>query len=138
MVQKEVQPVERVRLAKEAIRGEEPVSDEIRKEVVETEGDDPGRANPERHHLTRGHGGPAGRRDRIFGLPGGNVMSRHQFAFLIAVLLVWLAWQAGWVVLAAVAAGLIGVAVVRVLEGSLDLNELTERFRSSSGPSNRP
>lgn len=65
-------------------------------------------------------------------------MSRHQFAFLIAVLLVWLAWQAGWVVLAAVAAGLIGVAVVRVLEGSLDLNELTERFRSSSGPSNRP
>ena len=46
VVQKEVQPVERVRLAKEAIRGEETVSDEIRKEVVETEGDDPGRANP--------------------------------------------------------------------------------------------
>jgi hypothetical protein len=51
--------------------------------------------------------------------------------------LVWLAWEAGWVVLAAVAAGLIGLAVVRVLEGTLDLNELTERFRSSSKPSNR-
>ena len=35
-------------------------------------------------------------------------MSRQQFAFVIGVLLVWLAWEAGWVVLAAVAAGLIG------------------------------
>jgi hypothetical protein len=64
-------------------------------------------------------------------------MSRPQFAFLIGVLLVWLAWEGGWVVLAAVAAGLIGLAVVRVLEGTLDLNELTDRFRSSSRPSNR-
>ena len=31
-------------------------------------------------------------------------------------------------VLAAVAAGLIAIAIVRVLEGTLDLNELTERF----------
>jgi hypothetical protein len=65
-------------------------------------------------------------------------MTRQQFAFLVGVLLVWLAWEAGWVVLAAVAAGLIGLAIVRVLEGTLDLNELTERFRSSSSaPSKR-
>lgn len=64
-------------------------------------------------------------------------MTRHQYAFLVGVLLVWLAWEAGWVVLAAVAAGLIGLAVVRVLDGTLDLNELTERFRSSSSPDHR-
>ena len=64
-------------------------------------------------------------------------MSRHQFAFLVAVLLVWLAWEAGWVVLAAIAAGLIGLAIVRVLEGTLDVNELAQRFRSSSSPSSR-
>jgi fatty acid desaturase len=64
-------------------------------------------------------------------------VSRQQFAFIIAVLLVWLAWAAGWVVLAAVAAGLIGVAVVRVLEGDVDLDELVGRFRSSSS-SKRP
>ena len=64
-------------------------------------------------------------------------MSRQQYAFLIGLLLVWLAWQAGWVVLAGVAAGLIALAVVRVLEGTLDLNDLTERFRSSSGPPKR-
>ncbi len=63
-------------------------------------------------------------------------MSRQQFAFLIGVLLVWLAWTAGWVVLAAVAAGLIGWGVVRVLEGEVDLAELSERFKSSS-PRNR-
>ena len=59
-------------------------------------------------------------------------MSRPQYAFIIGVLLVWLAWDAGWVVLAAVAAGLIGLGVVRVLEGELDLNELSDRFRSKS------
>jgi hypothetical protein len=59
-------------------------------------------------------------------------VSRQQFAFLIGLLLVWLAWQEGWVVLAGVAAGLIGVAVVRVLEGTVDLDDLTQRFRSSS------
>ena len=64
-------------------------------------------------------------------------MSRQQFAFLIGVLLVWLAWEGGWVVLAGVAAGLIGLAVVRVLEGTLDINDLTERFRSSSGSPKR-
>ncbi|MDQ6837767.1 MAG: hypothetical protein M3137_05365 [Actinomycetota bacterium] len=57
-------------------------------------------------------------------------MSRQQYAFLIGVLLVAVAWAAGWVVLAAIAAGLIGVGVVRVLEGDVDLGELAERFRS--------
>jgi hypothetical protein len=66
-------------------------------------------------------------------------VSRQQFAFIVGVLLVWLAWQAGWVVLAAVAAGLIGLGVVRVLEGELDLSDISERFRSSSttSPSRR-
>lgn len=64
-------------------------------------------------------------------------MSRQQFAFIVGVLLVWLAWDAGWVVLAAVAAGLIGWGIVRVLEGDLDLGELSERFRSSSSDSSR-
>jgi hypothetical protein len=58
-------------------------------------------------------------------------MSRQQYAFIVGVLLVWLAWDAGWVVLAAVAAGLIGLGIVRVLEGDLDIGEVTERFRSS-------
>ncbi len=59
-------------------------------------------------------------------------MSRNQFAFIIGVLLVWLAWDAGWVVLAAVAAGLIGLGIVRILDGDIDLGELSEQFRSSA------
>jgi hypothetical protein len=59
-------------------------------------------------------------------------MSRNQYAFLVGVLLVWLAWDAGWVVLAAVAAGLIGLGVVRVLDGGLDLGELSDQIRSSA------
>ena len=58
-------------------------------------------------------------------------MSRAQYAFLIAVLLVWMAWAAGWVVLAAIALGLIFWQAVRLLEGDLDVNELTERFRAT-------
>lgn len=58
-------------------------------------------------------------------------MSRNQFAFIVGVLLVWMAADAGWVVLAAVVAGLIGLGVVRVLDGDVDLGELTERFKSS-------
>lgn len=57
-------------------------------------------------------------------------MSRKQYGFLIGVVLVWLAWAAGWVVFAAVVAGLIGVGVVTILEGDVDLNELADRFRS--------
>ena len=64
-------------------------------------------------------------------------MSRQRFAFLIGVLLVWLAWAAGWVVLAAVAAGLIGVLIVRVVAGEVDLDELSERFRSFSSSSKK-
>lgn len=57
-------------------------------------------------------------------------MSRPQYAFLLAVLLVWLAWAAGWVVLGAIVAGLIAWQAVRLVEGDLDVNELSERLRS--------
>jgi hypothetical protein len=56
-------------------------------------------------------------------------MSRPQYVFLIAILLVWLAWAAGWVVVAAIAAGLIAWQAVRVLEGDVDVDQLSERFR---------
>lgn len=62
-------------------------------------------------------------------------MSRQRYAFIVGLLLVWLAWAAGCVVLGAIAAGLIGIGVVKVLEGDVDLGELTERFRSSSSSS---
>jgi hypothetical protein len=71
------------------------------------------------------------RRARARGSVGG-VVSRSQFSFLVGVLLVWLAWDAGWVVLAAVAAGLIGLGVVRILDGGLDLGELGAQIRSSA------
>jgi hypothetical protein len=64
-------------------------------------------------------------------------MSRKQYVFVVGVLLVWLAWAAGWVVLAAVAAGLIGWGVVSVLEGDVDLGELNQRFRSPASRSAR-
>jgi len=66
------------------------------------------------------------------GSGGELVVSRQQFAFIVGVLLVWLAWTAGWVVFAAVAAGCLGWGVVRVLEGDVDLTELTARFRATS------
>jgi hypothetical protein len=59
-------------------------------------------------------------------------MSQQQYAFIVGVLLVWLAWDAGWVVLAAVAAGLIGVGIVRILKGDLDLSEVSQSLRSST------
>jgi stress response protein YsnF len=44
VVEKEAVPVERVRMAKERISGEETVGGEVRKERIEAEGDtDPGR-----------------------------------------------------------------------------------------------
>jgi hypothetical protein len=64
-------------------------------------------------------------------------VSRPQFAFIVGVLLVWFAWAAGWVVLAGIAAGLIGWGIVRVLEGDVDLGEVGERFKSASGRSQR-
>lgn len=60
-----------------------------------------------------------------------STVSRAQYAFLIGVLLVWLAWAAGWVVLPAIALGLIFWQAVRLLEGDVDVNELTERFRAT-------
>ena len=59
-------------------------------------------------------------------------MSRSQFAFIVGVLLVWFAWAAGWVVLAGIAAGLIGWGIVRVLEGDVDLGQISQRFKSTS------
>jgi hypothetical protein len=59
-----------------------------------------------------------------------RLMSRNQYAFILGVLLVWVAADVGWVFLAAIAVGLIGLGVVRVLEGNVDLGDLTERFRS--------
>jgi hypothetical protein len=56
-------------------------------------------------------------------------VTRAQYVFLIAILLVWLAWAAGWVVIPAVAAGLIAWQVVRLLQGDVDIQELSERFR---------
>ncbi len=38
-------------------------------------------------------------------------MSTRQYAFVIAVLLVWMASDTGWIVLAAIAAGLIALGV---------------------------
>jgi hypothetical protein len=63
----------------------------------------------------------------------GASVSRAQYAFIVGVLLVWFAWAAGWVVLAGIAAGLIGWGIVRVLEGDVDLGEIGERFKSTSG-----
>lgn len=57
-------------------------------------------------------------------------MTRRQFGFLMGFLTVWLAAAQTWVVLAALAGGAIVYAVVLVLEGSLDLGEFSERFRS--------
>lgn len=60
-------------------------------------------------------------------------MSRRQFWFLIGFLVVWLAYEAGAVVVAALAAGVAGYLVVRALEGDFDLAELTDRFRGDRG-----
>lgn len=60
-------------------------------------------------------------------------MTRRQFGFLIGFLVVWLAWAASWVVLAAVIAGGIGWLVVSVLEGGVDFDGISERFRDGPG-----
>jgi hypothetical protein len=63
-----------------------------------------------------------------------ELVSRRQYGFLIGFLFVWLAWAASWVVLGAVAAGLLGYLVVRVLEGDLgfDMDTVTDRFRDQT------
>ena len=62
-------------------------------------------------------------------------MSRGQAGFLIGFLIAVLLWAAGfWVTVGAVAAGLLGWAVVRVLDGDLDLGELSERVGGGSRP----
>jgi hypothetical protein len=59
-------------------------------------------------------------------------MSNRQFGFLVGFLFIWLvASQSLWVALAALLVGLIGYGAARVLEGDLDLTELSDRFTSS-------
>ncbi len=59
-------------------------------------------------------------------------MSVRQFGFLIGFLFVWLAAaDSFWIALAALLVGLIGYAAARVLEGEVDLADLTKRFTST-------
>ena len=51
-------------------------------------------------------------------------MSRLQYAFLIAVILVWMAADAGWIVFAGIVAGLVAMGVVKVLQGEIDLGDI--------------
>ncbi len=56
-------------------------------------------------------------------------MTRGQAGFFIGFALAVLVWAAGfWVALGAALAGVIGWAVVRLLEGDLDLDELNRVF----------
>ena len=56
-------------------------------------------------------------------------MSNRQFGFLVGFLVAWLLWAASlWVAVGALVAGVIGYAVVRGLEGDLDLAHLAERL----------
>ncbi|PZR85736.1 MAG: hypothetical protein DLM67_25230 [Candidatus Nephthysia bennettiae] len=59
-------------------------------------------------------------------------MSNRQFGFLTGLLFIWLvATVSFWVALAALLVGLIGYGAARVLEGDLDLSELSNRFTST-------
>lgn len=57
-------------------------------------------------------------------------MTRRQFGFLIGFLVVWLAFESGPIVVAALAAGIVGYVIVLALEGDLDMGGITERFRN--------
>lgn len=59
-------------------------------------------------------------------------MNRRQFGYLAGFLFVWMAWQAGWIVVAAAAVGIVLYLVVRALEGELDVEGFADRFRSQS------
>ena len=60
-------------------------------------------------------------------------MSHRQYAFLVGLLIAWLWASAGFLVaVGGVAAGLVGYAVVRVLEGDVSLGDLTDRFGKRS------
>ncbi len=57
-------------------------------------------------------------------------MTRRQVGFLFGFLIGLLLWVAGfWVTLGTTALGLVGYGVVRALEGDVDLEALTQRFR---------
>jgi hypothetical protein len=59
-------------------------------------------------------------------------MSNRQLGFIVGFLFVWLvAMQSFWVGLAALVAALIGHGVARVLEGDVDISELTGRITST-------
>ena len=66
-------------------------------------------------------------------------MTRGQAGFFIGFALAVLVWAAGfWVALGAGLAGLVGWAVVRVLEGDVDLDEVNRALsRERSGSSSR-
>lgn len=56
-------------------------------------------------------------------------MTRSQFGMLAGFLLAWVWADAGFLVmLAAGLAALVGLGVARVLDGELDLTEVTDRF----------
>lgn len=60
-------------------------------------------------------------------------MSHGQAGFLIGFLIAVLLWAAGfWVTVGAVAAGLLGFAAVRIVDGDLDVSELSDRWSSDS------
>ena len=57
-------------------------------------------------------------------------MNRRQFGYLAGFLFAWLGWAASfWVALGAVVIGLIGYGAARLLEGDLDLGDLSELIR---------
>lgn len=59
-------------------------------------------------------------------------MSRRQFGFLAGVLIAWVwATTTFLVALGVAVAGVVGYLIVRVLEGDLNLGELSNRFRGT-------
>lgn len=56
-------------------------------------------------------------------------MTRRQFASFLGVVLVWIAWETGWVVFAAIAAALVGWAVVYLLDRGVDPRDWNDRLR---------
>jgi uncharacterized membrane protein len=64
-------------------------------------------------------------------------MTRGQAGFLIGFLIAVLIWAAGfWVAFGAAFAGVIGYAVVRVVDGDVDVTALGERIGLGDGGDN--
>lgn len=59
-------------------------------------------------------------------------MTGRQFGYFAGFLFAWLAWAASfWVALGAITLGLLGWLAARVLEGDLDLEDLSDRLGGS-------